>query len=114
MIAITELVFLIDRSFSMKRLASDVIGEFNSVIKRQQDEIDGKAIVSTILFDRESHILHNQVLLSEIEPLTEKDYNAIGNFACSFAAAPLDFDNLFNDNAWHESIDKDFFDRLKK
>lgn len=81
----TELVFLLDRSFSMKRLVSDTIGGFNSMIKRQQDETDGKALVSTILVSRESHVLHNQVPLSEIKPLTEKDYDA-----CDFSTALFD------------------------
>lgn len=53
----TEIVFILDRSLSMKRLVSDVIGGFNSVIKRQKEETDGNALVSTILFDRESYVL---------------------------------------------------------
>ena len=219
----TEIVFILDRSLSMKRLVSDVIGGFNSVIKRQKEETDGNALVSTILFDRESYVLHDQVPLSKIEPLTEEKYEAcgfstalldavgdaikhikrihsyisqydlplpktlfviitdgldnashrsyeaikwiiecqkkrsweflflganidaikvasnigidaeravnyhadskgtqeafgaIGNFACAFSAAPImHFDNLFDDKQWRNSVDKDFFDRLKK
>ena len=56
----TELVFIIDCSLSMKRLVSDVIGGFNSMIKRQQEETDGKALVSTILFDYDSYVLYDQ------------------------------------------------------
>ena len=74
----TELVFILDCSLSMKRLVSDVIGGFNSVIKRHKEETDGKALVSTILFDRESYVLHDQVPLSKIEPLTEEKYEAWG------------------------------------
>ena len=214
----TELVFIIDCSLSMKRLVSDVIGGFNSVIKRQKEETDGKALVSTILFDRESSVLHDQVPLSKIEPLTgyeawgfntalfdaigdaiihikkihayiekydlplpktlfiiitdgidnashrfdygvikrlinrqkkrgwefiffgtqidaikaagnigidaeravnyhadskgtQEAFGAIGNFACDFS---MHFDNLFDDNQWRNSVDKDFFDRTKK
>jgi len=220
----TELVFILDCSFSMKRMASDVIGGFNSVIKRQKEETDGKALVSTILFDRESFVLHDQIPLSKIELLTEEKYDAygfstalldaignaikhiekihcyirkydlplpktlfviitdgidntshkfhyneikwfiekkkrrgweflflganidtiktagnigidaeravnyhadsrgtqeafgaIGNFACAFSAAPtMHFDNFFDDNQWRNSVDKDFFDRIKK
>ena len=209
----------------MKRLASDVIGGFNSVIKRQKEETDGNALISTILFDRESYVLHDKVPLSKIEPLTEEKYEAcgfstalfesigctmkhimkihayidkyalplpktlfviitdgidnashrfyyteikwlierqkkkkrgwefiflgtnidaikaagnigidaecavnyhadsrgtqeafgaIGNFACAFAAPNFNFDNFFGDDSWRNSIDKDFFDRLKK
>ena len=81
----TEIVFILDRSLSMKRLVSDVIGGFNSVIKRQKEETEGNALVSTILFDRESYVLHDQVPLSKVEPLTAKDYEAYG-----FSTALLD------------------------
>lgn len=81
----TEIVFILDRSLSMKRLVSDVIGGFNSVIKRQKEETDGKALISTILFDRDSSVLHDQVPLAKIEPLTEEKYDAYG-----FSTALLD------------------------
>ena len=55
------------------------------MIKRQQEETDGNALVSTILFDRESIVLHDQVPLSKIEPLTEKYYEF-----CGFSTALLD------------------------
>ena len=218
----TEIIFILDRSLSMKRLVSDVIGGFNSVIKRQKEETDGKALVSTILFDRDSFVLHDQVPLTKIKPLTEENYEACGfstalldtvgdamghimkihhyitkydlplpktlfiiitdgidnasrrfsygqikllierqkkrgwefiffgtkidavkaagnigidaehavnyhadtkgtqeafgavsNFACAFSSAPM-FDSLFDNKSWRESIDKDFFDRIKK
>ena len=220
----TELVFILDRSTSMKKLVSDTIGGFNSMIKRQQDETDGNALVSTVLFNQKSFVLHDRIPLAEIKPLTEKDYQvgggtalldavgsslkhiknihkyareedrpqktlfvittdgkenyshifsyydvkrlieqqkelgwqflflganidavktathigidakravnyhadskgtrevyeAIGNFARAFSSAPMisiNFDNFFDDNKWRNSIDEDFFDRLKK
>ena len=70
----TELVFLLDRSTSMKELVSDTIGGFNSMIKRQQDETDGNTLVSTILFNQQSFILHDRISLAEVKPLTENDY----------------------------------------
>ena len=70
----TELVFLLDRSTSMKKLVSDTINGFNSMIKRQQDETDGNALVSTILFNQQSFVLHDRIPLADIKPLTENDY----------------------------------------
>ena len=77
----TELVFLLDRSFSMKRLVSNTIGGFNSMIKKQKKETDGNALVSTVIFDHESIVLHDRVALNKINPLTEKDYEVRGSTA---------------------------------
>ena len=74
----TEIVFILDRSGSMSGLESDTIGGFNSMIKKQQDETDGDAIVSTILFNQESFVLHDRIPLDKIVPLTEKDYRVGG------------------------------------
>ncbi len=74
----TELVFILDRSGSMRGLESDTIGGFNSMIKRQQEEADGDAFVSTILFNHESFVLLDRVPLAEVQPLTEKDYQVGG------------------------------------
>ena len=73
-----ELVFLLDRSTSMKKLISDTIGGFNSMIKRQQDETASNALVSTILFNQQSLVLHDRIPLSEVKPLTENDYQVGG------------------------------------
>ena len=74
---ITELVFIIDRSGSMSRLESDTIGGFNSMIEKQKKQ-EGKAYVSTVLFDNVSEVIHDRVSLDEIEPMTEKDYYVRG------------------------------------
>ena len=78
---LTEIVFILDRSGSMAGLESDTIGGFNSMIKKQQKELEGNALVSTILFDHESIVLHDRVPLAEIKPLTEKDYEVRGTTA---------------------------------
>lgn len=77
---ITELVFILDRSGSMYGLEKDTIGGFNSMLEKQRTE-DGKAYVSTILFDDFSVVLHDRLDISEIEPLTEKDYSVRGSTA---------------------------------
>jgi ADP-ribosylglycohydrolase/uncharacterized protein YegL len=70
---ITDMVFILDRSGSMGGLENDTIGGFNSMIQKQKEE-PGEAYVSTLLFDDMHEVLHDRVRLSEIQPLTEKDY----------------------------------------
>ena len=77
----TEIVFILDRSGSMSGLESDTIGGFNSMIKKQQKELEGNALVSTILFDHESIVLHDRIPIAEVKPLTEKDYETRGTTA---------------------------------
>ena len=78
---LTEIVFILDRSGSMAGLEGDTIGGFNAMIKKQQEETEGKALVSTVLFDHESLVLHDRVPLAEIKPLTRKDYEVRGTTA---------------------------------
>ncbi len=77
---ITEMVFIIDRSGSMTGQESDTIGGFNSMIQEQKAK-DGEAYVSTVLFDHEQEILHDRVKLSEIQPMTSKEYYTRGSTA---------------------------------
>ena len=70
---LTEIVFILDRSGSMAGLESDTIGGFNSMIEKQKRE-KGDAIISTVLFDNESEVIHDRVSISDIMPLTEKEY----------------------------------------
>ena len=78
---LTEIVFILDRSGSMSGLESDTIGGFNSMIKKHRSELEGNALVSTILFDHESIVLHDRVPIAEVKPLTEKDYEVRGTTA---------------------------------
>ncbi len=70
---LTEIVFILDRSGSMAGLESDTVGGFNSMIGRQKKE-EGEAIVSTVVFDDVSEVIHDRVPLEKIQPLTERDY----------------------------------------
>ena len=74
---ITELVFILDRSGSMAGLESDTIGGFNGMIEKQKKE-EGECFVSTVLFDNVSEVLHDRVRLSEIKPMTDKEYTVRG------------------------------------
>ena len=70
---LTEMVFILDKSGSMAGLEKDTIGGFNGMIRRQK-EAEGEALVSTVLFSDESHVIHDRVDIRKIEPLTEREY----------------------------------------
>lgn len=74
---ITELVFILDRSGSMAGLESDTIGGFNALIEKQRKQ-EGECLVSTVLFDNVSEVLHDRVKLSEIKEMTDDDYTVRG------------------------------------
>ena len=74
---LTELVFILDRSGSMSGLESDTIGGFNSMITKQQKE-DGEALVSTVLFDDVTDVIHDRVPVGKVEPLNENQYYVRG------------------------------------
>ena len=74
---ITELVFILDRSGSMAGLESDTIGGFNAMIEKQKKE-DGECYISTVLFDNVSEVLHDRVRLTDIKPMTDKEYTVRG------------------------------------
>ena len=78
---LTEIVFILDRSGSMAGLESDTIGGFNAMIEKQKKQPDGKVLVSTILFDHESIVLHDRIPLEDIKPLTDADYEVRGTTA---------------------------------
>lgn len=77
---LTELVFIIDRSGSMSGLESDTIGGFNSMIRKQK-QAEGEALISTVLFDNVSEVLHDRVNVKDIQPMTERDYTVRGTTA---------------------------------
>lgn len=74
---ITELVFILDRSGSMAGLEGDTIGGFNAMIEKQKG-LDGKCLVSTILFDNHCEVLHDRAELSKIPKMTDNDYAVRG------------------------------------
>ena len=74
---LTELVFILDRSGSMFGLEADTIGGFNSMIAKQRREA-GEALISTVLFNGTSTVLHDRVPLTRIEPMTERQYQVGG------------------------------------
>ena len=77
---LTEIVFVLDRSGSMKPLEEDTIGGFNEFIEKQR-KIEGEAYITTVLFDTSYQVLHEHVALDEVKPLTKDDYSARGGTA---------------------------------
>ena len=70
---LTELVFILDRSGSMVGLEGDTIGGFNAMIEKQKRE-PGEALVSTVLFDNETQVIHDRLPLDRVSMMTEKEY----------------------------------------
>ena len=74
---LTELVFILDRSGSMAGLETDTIGGFNAMTQKQRKE-PGEALVSTVLFDNETQVIHDRVPLDKVPALTQKEYYVRG------------------------------------
>ena len=74
---LTELVFILDRSGSMAGLELDTIGGFNAMIEKQKAQ-PGEAVVSTVLFDHESAVVHDRVDLKKVHPMTGEEYYVRG------------------------------------
>ena len=74
---LTELVFILDRSGSMAGLEGDTIGGFNAMIEKQRGE-PGEAVISTVLFDNETEVIHDRIPMDRVPRLTEKEYYVRG------------------------------------
>ena len=77
---LTELVFVIDMSGSMSGLTDDTIGGFNAMLEEQRRK-EGEVLVSTVLFNHESLVLHDRLPLDSVRPMTREDYRAGGSTA---------------------------------
>ena len=74
---LTEIVFILDRSGSMSGLEADTIGGFNSMIAKQK-KAGGEALISTVLFDNHSEVIHDRVNIRDIRPMTDEEYSVRG------------------------------------
>jgi len=74
---LTEIVFILDRSGSMSGLEADTIGGFNSMIEKQK-KAEGEALISTVLFDNTSEVIHDRVDVRSVKPMTDADYTVRG------------------------------------
>lgn len=74
---LTEIVFILDRSGSMAGYEEDTVGGFNAAMAEQRGK-EGRALVSTLLFDNETEVLHDRLPLGEIPNMTRRDYRVRG------------------------------------
>jgi len=51
------------------------------MLSKQKNQKKGKVYVTTVLFDDEYELLHNQVSIEEMKPITEKEYYVRGSTA---------------------------------
>lgn len=77
---LTEIVFILDRSGSMNGLEKDTIGGFNALIEKQKKG-KGEALVSTVLFDDTSEVVHDRKNIRDVPQLTESTYYVRGSTA---------------------------------
>lgn len=73
----TELVMILDRSGSMGGLESDTIGGYNAMIAKQR-ELEGEVLVSTVLFDDRTDVIHDRLPIDKVPLMTEREYYVRG------------------------------------
>ncbi len=72
-----DLFFILDRSGSMGGSETDTINGFNAFIEKQAVK-NHNIRVTTILFDDKYQVLYSRKPISEVKPLTEKEYYVRG------------------------------------
>jgi uncharacterized protein YegL len=83
---LVEMVFILDRSGSMRGLEADTVGGFNSLIDKQK-QTTGEALVSLVLFDDQFEVVHHRRVIADLEPLTKDTYYVRGSTALVDAVA---------------------------
>ena len=79
---ITELVFVLDKSGSMRSIETDTRNGFNEVIEQSRAVAKPNTVfITTTLFSDKSMILHKHKDIFDVKPLTEKEYSADGSTA---------------------------------
>ena len=72
-----QIICILDRSGSMRELASDTIGGYNSFLEKQKKE-PGTAEVTTVLFDDRYEKIVDAINLQNVPEMTSKEYYARG------------------------------------
>jgi hypothetical protein len=70
---LTHIIFVVDRSGSMKSIASDMIGGYNSFIEKQK-EVPSECYVSFYQFDDIYETVFERVKLTDVKELDSKTY----------------------------------------
>ncbi len=74
---LTEIVYILDRSGSMGGLEADTIGGFNAMMEKQK-KTGEQAIVSTVLFDDDTEVIHDRIPIEKVEKMTDRQYYVRG------------------------------------
>ncbi|NYV27941.1 VWA domain-containing protein [Streptobacillus felis] len=74
---LTEIVFILDESGSMKGLENDVIKGYNTLLNKQKKE-KGSAYISTVTFSTYSNVIHNRVDIKNVKAMEMEEYNPRG------------------------------------
>lgn len=91
-----EIVAILDRSGSMATIHDDSIGGFNSFLKDQQ-ELDGAANLSVVLFDDQYEVLYDDVDVKKAKELDKKSYSLRGMTAMNDAIGKT-LTKMFSEN----------------
>lgn len=75
--AVTDVIFILDKSGSMRYYTDETIRGFNTMLDVQRKE-EGRAYITTVLFNEKSVYLHEREEIEKVKKLTRKDYEAGG------------------------------------
>lgn len=75
--AVTDVIFILDKSGSMRYYTDETIRGFNTMLNVQRKE-EGRAYITTVLFNEKSVYLHEREEIEKVKKLTRKDYEAGG------------------------------------
>lgn len=74
----TELVFILDRGLSYVGTGKGYYRRFLILCWKRRKE-PGDAVVSTVLFDNETEVIHDRVVIADVPNLTDKEYFVRGS-----------------------------------
>lgn len=77
---LVEVVFIIDKSGSMSGLENETIRGYNDFLSKQK-EVEGDAIVSTVLFNDIVKVIHDRVKIEKVNLITKEEYYVGGTTA---------------------------------
>ena len=63
-----EFIFVIDKSAAMRGREDVVVSEFNAMLREQQD-VEGEALITTVLFDDRYELFHDRTDIHAAAPL---------------------------------------------
>ena len=67
-----EFIFIIDKSAAMRGREDIAISEFNTMLREQQG-MEGEALITTVLFDDRYELFHDRIDIHAAAPLSKED-----------------------------------------